>query len=134
MSLRVGIGYDVHPLVKGRPCVLGGVEIPHEKGLDGYSDADVLLHAISDALLGAAGEGDLGRHFKVGDPRWHGVSSMTILKEVVLILKKKGYCVVNCDSVVIAESPKIAPFAGEMIKNISRHLSIEPEADRKSVV
>ncbi len=127
MSIRVGIGYDVHPLVLGRRCVLGGVEIPYEKGLAGYSDADVLLHAISDALLGAAGAGDLGRHFKVGDPRWNGVSSLTILKEVVLILKRKGYRVLNCDSVIIAESPLIAPFVGEMLKNISSHLGIEPE-------
>lgn len=127
MSLRVGIGYDVHPLVTGRRCMLGGVEIPHETGLAGYSDADVLLHAISDALLGAAGAGDLGRHFKVGDPRWQGVSSLIILKEVVRILKKKGYRVINCDSLVIAESPKIAPFVEEMIKNISEHLNIEAE-------
>ncbi len=123
--LRIGIGYDVHPLVKGRPCILGGVEIPHEKGLKGYSDGDVLLHAISDALLGAAGEGDIGRHFQVGDPRWKGISSLKLLEKVVRILSKKGYKIVNCDSVVIAEQPKISSFVKEMIENIGKQLLID---------
>lgn len=125
MMIRVGIGYDVHPLVKGFRCVLGGIDIPYDKGLQGYSDGDVLLHAIADALLGAAGEGDLGRHFKVGDERWKGISSLKILKEVVQILSKKRYKVINCDSVVIAEAPKIAPFVDRMVQNISNTLFIE---------
>lgn len=125
--LRIGIGYDVHPLVKGYPCILGGVEIPQERGLKGYSDGDVLLHAICDSLLGAAGEGDIGRHFQVGDQRWKGISSLLLLKEVLRILSKKGYKIVNCDSVVIAEQPKIFPFVEEMVKNISSHLRIDAQ-------
>ncbi len=126
--IRIGIGYDVHRLVEGYPCILGGVEIPHEKGLKGYSDADVLLHAICDALLGAAGEGDLGRHFPEGDPKWKGISSLRLLEEVALILLQKGHLVMNIDAVVIAEKPRIAPFVDPMRINISRRLSIEPAA------
>jgi len=126
--IRIGIGYDVHQLVEGYPCILGGVEIPHPKGLKGYSDADVLLHAICDALLGAAGEGDLGRHFPEGDPKWKGVSSLRLLEEVASILLQKGYQVVNIDSVIIAEKPRVAPFVDPMKVNISRRLSIDPAA------
>lgn len=126
--IRIGIGYDVHSLVEGYPCILGGVAIPHEKGLKGYSDADVLLHAICDALLGAAGEGDLGRHFPEGDPKWKGVSSLRLLEEVATILLKKGDQVVNIDSVIIAEKPRVAPFVDPMKVNISRRLSIDPTA------
>lgn len=126
--IRIGIGYDVHQLVEGYPCILGGVEIPFEKGLKGYSDADVLLHAICDALLGAVGEGDLGRHFPEGDPKWKGVSSLRLLEEVAMILLQKGYQVVNIDSVIIAEKPKVAPFVDPMKVNISRPLSIDPAA------
>lgn len=126
--IRIGIGYDVHQLVEGYPCILGGVEIPHDKGLKGYSDADVLLHAICDALLGAAGEGDLGRHFPEGDPKWKGVSSLRLLEEVASILLQKGYQVINIDSVIIAEKPRVAPFAEPMKVNISRRLSIDPTA------
>ncbi|MBI3802645.1 MAG: 2-C-methyl-D-erythritol 2,4-cyclodiphosphate synthase [Nitrospirae bacterium] len=124
--IRVGIGYDVHRLVGGLRCILGGVEIPFKKGLEGYSDADVLLHAIGDALLGAAGEGDLGRHFPEGDPKWKGVSSVRLLEEIASLLLQKGFIVINIDAVVIAERPRIAPFVEQMKINISRPLSIEP--------
>ncbi|TAJ97069.1 MAG: 2-C-methyl-D-erythritol 2,4-cyclodiphosphate synthase [Candidatus Manganitrophaceae bacterium] len=124
--MRVGIGYDVHQLVEGYRCILGGVEIPHEKGLKGYSDADVLLHAVCDALLGAAGEGDLGRHFPEGDPRWKGISSLRLLEEVASILLQKKYSVINIDAVIIAEKPKIAPFVEPMKANIGRCVSIDP--------
>jgi len=125
--MRVGLGYDVHPLVAGRPCILGGVEVPYDKGLDGYSDGDVLLHALCDALLGAAGAGDLGRHFPSGDPKWKGISSLELLDEVVLILAQKGYKIINCDCVVIAEAPKIAPYVAGMIEKICTHLNIAAE-------
>ncbi len=124
--IRIGIGYDVHRLVEGYPCILGGVEIPSEKGLKGYSDADVLLHAICDALLGAAGEGDLGRHFPEGDPRWKGISSLRLLEEVASILLQKNYHAINIDAVVVAEKPRIAPFVDPMKVNIGRRLSIDP--------
>jgi 2-C-methyl-D-erythritol 2,4-cyclodiphosphate synthase len=107
--------------------MLGGVEIPHEKGLKGYSDADALLHAICDALLGAAGEGDLGRHFPEGDPKWKGISSLRLLEEVARLLEKKRYRVRNIDAVVIAQAPRVAPFVEQMKKNISAPLSIDPE-------
>lgn len=124
--IRIGIGYDVHQLVEGYPCILGGVTIPHEKGLKGYSDADVLLHAICDALLGAAGEGDLGRHFPEGDPKWKGISSLLLLEEVASLLLQKGHSVINIDAVVIAEKPRVSPFVDPMKVNISRRLSIDP--------
>lgn len=125
--MRVGLGYDVHPLVVGVPCMIGGVEIPHKKGLQGYSDGDVLLHAISDALLGAIGGGDIGRHFKEGDPRWKGISSLKLLERVSMMLSEKGWRTINCDCVVIAEAPKIAPYAAEMQKKIARALATRPE-------
>lgn len=125
--IRIGIGYDVHRLAEGHRCILGGVEIPNDRGLEGFSDADVLLHAVCDALLGAAGEGDLGRHFPEGDPRWKGISSLKLLEAVAELLSKKRYTVRNIDIVVIAERPKIAPFAERMKINIARSLSIEPD-------
>ena len=125
--IRIGIGYDVHPLVEGYRCMLGGVEIPNKKGLKGYSDGDVLLHALCDALLGAAGSGDIGCHFPSGDPRWKGISSLKLLELVVAILSKKGYQIMNCDCVVIAEEPKLAPFVEKMKKKISHSLSISSE-------
>jgi len=125
--MRVGVGYDVHPLVAGLPCVIGGVEIPHEKGLKGYSDGDVLLHAISDALLGAVGGGDIGRHFREGDPRWKGISSLKLLERVSMMLSERGYRTINCDCVVIAEAPKIFPYAAEMQKKIAHALATRPE-------
>ncbi|HLG22351.1 MAG TPA: 2-C-methyl-D-erythritol 2,4-cyclodiphosphate synthase [Candidatus Manganitrophaceae bacterium] len=125
--IRVGFGYDVHALAPGYRLVLGGVEIPHEMGLKGYSDGDPLLHALCDALLGAMGEGDLGRHFPEGDPRWKGISSLRLLDEVAALLSRKGLRVVNIDAVVIAEAPRIAPFVERMKKNIGASLSIQLE-------
>ncbi len=125
--MRVGIGYDIHPLVAGIPCVIGGVEIPYVKGLKGYSDGDVLLHAICDAHLGAVGAGDIGHHFSEGDPRWEGVSSLKLLEIVSKLLSSKGYRTINCDCVVIAEAPRISPYLEEMKKKISRALSMRPE-------
>lgn len=125
--IRIGIGYDVHRLVEGYRCILGGVEIPSEKGLEGYSDADVLLHAICDALLGAAGEGDLGLHFPEGDPKWKGISSLILLEEVGGLLLKKRYTVRNIDTVIIAERPRIAPFVEKMKINIGPRLGLKPD-------
>ncbi|MBI4412278.1 MAG: 2-C-methyl-D-erythritol 2,4-cyclodiphosphate synthase [Deltaproteobacteria bacterium] len=117
--MRIGIGYDVHKLVHGRKLIIGGVEIPHDKGLLGHSDADVLLHAICDALLGAAGMGDIGEHFPDTDPRFKGFDSMKLLCEVGAKLREKGYRPANIDSVVIAEAPKISPHREKMRQNIA---------------
>jgi 2-C-methyl-D-erythritol 2,4-cyclodiphosphate synthase len=125
--IRVGIGYDIHRLEAGRPCRLGGVTIPHEKGMAGYSDGDPLLHAICDALLGAAGLGDIGIYFKEGELKWEGINSLTLLAEVYKMLTDRQYQIVNVDSVIIAERPRIAPYVCEMKANIGRCLSI-PEA------
>ena len=122
--MKVGIGYDVHRLVEGRKLIIGGVEIPHEKGLLGHSDADVLLHAIGDALLGAAGLGDLGEHFSDKDLQYKGVNSLVLLKKIVALIKKQGYKVNNIDAVVIAEAPKLSPYKLQMKKNISEVLEI----------
>ena len=120
MSERIGHGYDVHRLVPGRKLILGGVEIPYEKGLLGHSDADVLLHAICDALLGAAALRDIGRHFPDSDDKYAGISSMKLLKRVCEIISEKGYKVGNIDATVIAQAPKLAPYIEEMICNIAR--------------
>lgn len=117
--LRIGHGYDVHRLVEGRKLIVGGVEIPHEKGLLGHSDADVLLHAISDALLGAAALGDIGCLFPDTDERFKGADSLLLLKEVVAVLKGNGYSVVNIDSTLLAQRPKMRPHIDEMRKNIA---------------
>lgn len=129
--MRIGQGYDVHKLVEGRKLILGGVEIPYEKGLLGHSDADVLLHAIMDALLGAAALGDIGKHFPDSDEKYKGISSIELLKEVSLLLKNNNYSIMNIDSTVIAQKPKLAPFIDEMRKNISSSLGID--IDRVSV-
>ena len=123
--MRIGMGYDVHRLVENRPLILGGVRIPYEKGLLGHSDADVLVHAIMDALLGAAALGDIGQHFPDTDPAYEGADSLFLLKEVGSILKQHGYTVGNIDSTVIAQRPKLAPFREEMRKNIAGSLRIE---------
>ena len=123
--MRIGMGYDVHRLVENRPLILGGVRIPYEKGLLGHSDADVLVHAIMDALLGAAALGDIGQHFPDTDPSYEGADSLFLLKEVGSILKQHGYAVGNIDSTVIAQRPKLAPFREEMRKNIAGSLGIE---------
>ncbi|OPY57275.1 MAG: 2-C-methyl-D-erythritol 2,4-cyclodiphosphate synthase [Pelotomaculum sp. PtaU1.Bin035] len=124
--MRVGFGYDVHRLVADRPLVLGGVNIPYEKGLLGHSDADVLVHAVMDAVLGAAGEGDIGRHFSDNDPRYKGISSLTLLSRVGEILGQKGLAVGNVDTVVVAQAPKLAPFMEEMKVKIAESLWVDP--------
>ena len=126
--MRIGIGFDVHPFMEGRPLVLGGVRIPHERGLDGHSDADVLLHALCDALLGAAGEGDIGLHFPNTDPRYRGIDSRELLAHCRELVEKKGFRIVNVDGVVMAERPKILPHVPDMIKNISETLAVDPRS------
>lgn len=128
MSFRVGQGYDAHRLVEGRPLVIGGVTVPFEKGLLGHSDADVLTHAIMDALFGAAGLGDIGRHFPDSDARFKGISSIALLSETREIIANAGYQIVNLDATVLAERPKLAPFKQEMARRIANTLSI-PEGD-----
>lgn len=126
MSYRIGQGYDAHRFAPGRKFVLGGVVIPGERGLDGHSDADVLTHAIADAILGALGEGDIGRHFPPGDTKWKGADSVVLLKMVMEIAERRKARVVNVDSTLILEEPKIAPYAGEMKKRLGSALSIDP--------
>ncbi len=128
---RVGLGYDIHRLRKGRRLVLGGVEIKHPTGLDGHSDADVLCHAVADSLLGAAGLGDIGVHFPNRDPRYRGISSLKILARVAIMLKSKRITVSNVDAVVVAEQPKISPHSTRMRRNIAAALGIAP--DRVSI-
>ncbi len=124
MNIRIGHGYDVHRLVADRKLILGGVEIPYEKGLLGHSDADVLCHALSDALLGAAALGDIGRHFPDNDPQYEGADSVKLLSHVVRLLKKQGYVVGNVDVTVIAQRPKLAGFIQEMIEILAKTLDI----------
>jgi len=124
MTMRVGIGYDVHPLVRGRPLVIGGIVIPFERGLAGHSDADVLLHAVADALLGASAQGDLGQHYPNTDPRYRDSSSVELLEGVVALMVRLGYRVVNVDAVIIAEAPKLAPFITAMRTTIGKVLRI----------
>lgn len=123
--MRVGIGYDVHRLVEGRKLILGGVEIEHEVGLLGHSDADVLLHAISDALLGAAALGDIGKHFPDKDPQYKGISSLILLTHVGRLLDTYGYAVGNIDATIVAQAPRLAPYIGQMRANIADALGIE---------
>lgn len=125
MSFRSGTGYDVHRLVTGRKLILGGVDIPYDLGLDGHSDADVLVHAIMDALLGAAALGDIGRHFPDTDPAYKGADSLKLLEHVGGLLSDAGYQICNIDAVIIAQRPKLAPFIGEMERNIASALGIE---------
>jgi 2-C-methyl-D-erythritol 2,4-cyclodiphosphate synthase len=122
--VHVGIGYDVHQLVAGRKLVLGGVEIPHAKGLDGHSDADALMHAICDAVLGAIGEEDIGHFFPNTDPRWRGVPSKTFLAEAAKQVAKRGGKIVNVDATVIAQAPKIYPHIAEMKRHIAAALGV----------
>ena len=124
-KIRVGIGYDVHPLILGRRLVLGGVEIPFKKGLDGWSDADVLTHAIIDALLGAAALGDIGSHFPPGEPQYKGISSLVLLEKVKRELDKNGWQVNNIDATIVAEKPKLRDFIDGMRQQISQTLGIE---------
>jgi len=121
---RIGIGYDVHPLVEGRKLFLGGIELAHSKGLEGHSDADVLIHAIADAILGALGAGDIGHHFPNTDERWRGVSSLVFLREIRLLLEKRRAVLENVDASVIAEAPKIAPHLEKMKAALGEALGI----------
>ena len=125
--MRIGQGYDVHRLVEGRKLIIGGVDIPYEKGLLGHSDADVLLHAVMDALLGAAALGDIGQHFPDSDERYKGISSIALLKELGKILQENGYMIENIDSTVIAQRPKLLPYRPQMAENIAAALGIEKE-------
>lgn len=125
--MRVGMGYDVHKLVEGRDLILGGVKIPHSLGLLGHSDADVLLHAIMDALLGAAALGDIGKHFPDTDPAYKGISSLKLLEQVGKLISEKGYMVENIDATIIAEKPKLRPYIEEMEKKIAEALTISEE-------
>ena len=123
--IRIGHGYDVHAFSENRKCIIGGVEIPYEKGLLGHSDADVLLHAISDSLLGAVALGDIGKHFPDTDPQFKGADSLVLLSKVNELLESKGYKVVNVDATVIAQAPKLAPYIFEMRENIAKALKTD---------
>ncbi|HEB89451.1 MAG TPA: 2-C-methyl-D-erythritol 2,4-cyclodiphosphate synthase [Deltaproteobacteria bacterium] len=125
--MRIGQGVDVHRLVAGRRLVLGGVEIPHDRGLEGHSDGDVLLHAVADAILGAIGEGDLGRHFPSSDERWRGAASTGILSEVVGMMDRAGFVVGNLDATIVAQAPRLAPHQEAMRDNLVRVLGTRPD-------
>jgi 2-C-methyl-D-erythritol 2,4-cyclodiphosphate synthase len=122
--IRVGIGYDVHPLVEGRKCILGGVDIPHDKGLEGHSDADVLMHAICDAVLGALGLGDIGHFFPNTDPRWKGAPSRVFLEEAARQMVARGGKLVNIDASIIAQEPKVSPHIAAIKRNLAAALGI----------
>ena len=125
--MRIGHGYDVHRLVDGRKLILGGVEIPYEMGLDGHSDADVLVHAVMDALLGAAAMGDIGRHFPDTDEAYRGIDSMILLNHVYEKISQKGYEIANIDVTVIAQRPKLAPYIDDMKKNVAERLRLDED-------
>lgn len=127
MSVRIGHGYDVHRLVEGRRCILGGVDIPHETGLLGHSDADVLAHAVMDALLGAAALGDIGQHFPDTDPAYSGADSLVLLRHVGGLLRQRGYSVVNIDATILAQAPKMKPHIPAMRLNLAKALGIHPD-------
>ncbi|WP_224984902.1 2-C-methyl-D-erythritol 2,4-cyclodiphosphate synthase [Geomonas agri] len=125
--MRIGHGYDVHRLVEGRKLILGGVDVPYVKGLLGHSDADVLLHAISDAILGAIGEGDIGKHFPDTDPAYKGADSRKLLRHVMDLAERKGYQIGNVDATIVAQRPKLAPFIQQMRSNIAETLGTEED-------
>lgn len=125
MSFRVGQGYDLHRLVEGRPLILGGVKIDYEKGLLGHSDADALLHAITDALLGAAGLGDIGRHFPDTDPAYKGIDSKILLSEAIALVVKAGWVIANVDATVIAQAPKLAPHMDKIRQSVAQAIGID---------
>ena len=131
MNMRIGHGYDVHRLVEGRRCIIGGVDIPFELGLDGHSDADVLTHAVMDALLGALALGDIGRHFPDTDPAYKGADSLALLRHVSALIREKGWQVGNIDATVLAQAPKLAPYREQMRANIAEML--ETDVSRVSV-
>jgi len=122
--MRIGFGYDVHRLVEGRKLILGGVQVPYKKGLEGHSDADVLLHALCDALLGAMGEGDIGRHFPNTEPRFQGISSLRLLQNVATMMAERSLAVENLDTTVVAEQPLIGPYIPQMVEKIATTLEI----------
>lgn len=126
-TVRVGCGWDIHPLVVGRKLILGGLEIPHHKGLQGHSDSDALVHAICDALLGAMGEGDLGRHYPSSDQRFKNISSLKLLEDVLGKLRAKGYRLSNVDSTIIAQAPRLSPYLATMQKTIAEVMQVDPE-------
>ena len=123
--IRIGNGYDVHRLVAGRKLILGGIDISHATGLDGHSDADVLLHALCDALLGAVGAGDIGAHFPDNDSQWKGISSLILLEQVTSTCRGKGFEISNIDTIIVAQKPKLAPYLTDMKKNISQAMAID---------
>ncbi len=123
--MRIGSGYDVHKLVEERKLILGGVEIPYEKGLLGHSDADVLLHAIMDALLGAAALGDIGTHFPDSEVVYKDADSLKLLSKVLYLISEKGYCIINIDATIIAQKPKLAPYLSQMCENVAHILKID---------
>ena len=123
---RIGNGYDVHPFLKGRKLILGGVEIPHSMGLDGHSDADVLCHSLSDAMLGACGGGDIGHYFSDKDPQWAGVSSLVLLKKVGEMCAQKGFFLENADTIIVAHRPKLVSYLEKMKLNLSQALRVDP--------
>lgn len=124
--MRVGIGYDIHPLVAGRKLILGGIEIPHAKGLDGHSDADALTHAVCDALLGAMGEGDLGTHFPATDQRYKDIASLKLLDAVAAIMARKRFRLVNVDAVINAQAPRLGPHLAAMKDALAKTMGVEP--------
>lgn len=130
-DFRIGHGYDVHRLVPGRPLILGGVEIPYEKGLDGHSDADVLIHAVMDAVLGALALGDIGRHFPDTDPQYEGISSLKLLEHVVALMTQKGYTLGNMDVTILAQKPRLAPYIPTMSTRLAA--AFRTDADRINV-
>lgn len=122
--MRVGIGYDVHAFAEGRPLVLGGVEVPHDRGLAGHSDADVVAHAIMDAILGALREGDIGRLFPDTDPAFRGADSLVLLEQVSALMRDRGYALVDADCVIVCEAPKLSPYRDRMRENLARALGV----------
>jgi 2-C-methyl-D-erythritol 2,4-cyclodiphosphate synthase len=127
VRLRIGQGYDVHRLAEGRRLMLGGEEVPFPRGLDGHSDADVLLHALGDALLGAAGLGDLGQHFPPSDERWRGASSLDLLSRIAALVREEGWRVLSCDMTLIAEAPRLAPYRERIRARVAATLGVAPE-------
>jgi 2-C-methyl-D-erythritol 2,4-cyclodiphosphate synthase len=128
MDIRVGMGYDAHKFVEGRPLILGGVTIPHDKGLLGHSDADALSHAVSDAILGAALLGDMGRYFPDTDPKWKGINSLVLLKECGKMAKAKGWTVGNVDAVIVCQKPKLSSYLFSMSRMIEETLELNPDS------
>jgi 2-C-methyl-D-erythritol 2,4-cyclodiphosphate synthase len=126
--MRIGLGFDAHPLVPGRPLVLGGVTIPYSLGLKGHSDADVLAHAVGDALLGAIAAGDLGTHFPDSDPAYQDISSLILLERIMALVKARGYRPVNVDATLVAQAPRLAPHVPGMVANLARVLGLAPDA------